>query len=267
MISKKDKQEVLARIKDKEERMKMSNIIDKANKSQASQKIEATTFLNLKEKSSAVAILNSLKIGYEVIFPTEYSEKSIIFFLPDYMKKDDIILDNYISCIKIIPKDMSKLKHKDFMGSIYNIGIKDEHIGDIFLNQKYAYVFISKSLNKFILDSLFKVSNQEVLCEDILLDSEEVKSLKIDYWEKSYIIPSKRIDALLSEVYNIGRKETKDKIVSGDLLINSKVCINPADEFKENDIISFRRCGKLRVGQELRITRSGNICINIFRYK
>lgn len=266
MISKGQKQEALANIKDKDLRMKISNVLDKANKSEVGYKIESTSFLNLNEKDIASKVLNLLKIKYKVIFANEFCEKSIIFFVPDYMQ-DEIDIDNYIACIRIEPKDMTKLKHKDFMGSIYNLGIKEEHIGDIFLNNKYGYVFVTESVKEFILDNLFNVSNQEVRCSDISLDSDEVKNLKIDYLEKNYIIASRRIDVIVAEVYNLGRKETKDKIVAGDLCINSRLCINPAQEFNTGDIISFRKCGKIKVGDEIRTTKSGNICICVYRYK
>ena len=173
----------------------------------------------------------------------EYCEKGIIFFLPDYAEK--VEYDNYISCIKIVAKDTNKLKHKDFMGSIYAMGIKNDFIGDIFVTVNAAYVYILKEVENFLLDNLFKV----------------------EYIEKTYIIPSRRIDALLSEVYNLSRKETKEKIVAGDLYVNAAECINPSIEFYEGDIVSFRRCGKLKVGPEIRTTKSGNICINIYRYK
>lgn len=44
MISKGQKQEALANIKDKDLRMKISNVLDKANKSEVGYKIESTFF-------------------------------------------------------------------------------------------------------------------------------------------------------------------------------------------------------------------------------
>lgn len=265
MITKQVKQSLISNIKDKDERMKIASIIDKSNRSEALSKIMATTFLDLNEKSIITSILNNQKIKYELYFPNEYSEKSIIFFLPDYINIPHY--EDYISCIKISCKDITKLKHKDFMGSIYALGIKNEFIGDIFLNEKSAYFYTLKEVEKYILDNLFKVGNQEVECEKIDINSDEAKSLKIEYITKSYIIPSKRVDALLSEVYNLSRKEAKDKIVAGDLYINSRECINPSEAFNDGDIVSFRKCGKLKIGKDIRTTKSGNICININRYK
>ena len=265
MITKQSKQDLISNIKDKDERMKIANIIDKCNKSEVMDKITATSFLDLSEKAKVTYILNNQKVKYELYFPNKYCEKCAIFFLPDYVERAEY--NAHIACIKIIAKDMIKLKHKDFMGSIYAMGIKNDFIGDIFVTENAAYVYVLKEIEDYFLDNLFKVGNQEVKLELIDIDSMEAKNLKVEYIEKTYIIPSRRIDALLSEVYNLSRKETKDKIVAGDLYINSAQCINPSVEFFEGDIVSFRRQGKLKVGEEIRTTKSGNICINIYRYK
>ena len=267
MISKLQKQNIISNIKSKEEKMKISNILDKANKCEASSKIINTTFLDLNENSIITSILNREKIRYSIYFPNEYCEKSMMFFIPDYMEEKDINYNEFISCIKITAKDLPKLRHKDFMGSIYSLGIKNELIGDIFLSESACYVYVVKTIEKYLLDNLFKVANQDVECIAIDINSTEAQSLRIEYITKSYIIPSRRIDALLSEVYNLSRKETKDKIVAGDLYINAKLCINPSEEFKEGDIVSYRKCGKLKVGAQLRTTKSGNICIDINKYK
>ncbi len=267
MIIKSVKQELVKNIKDKEKKMKISNAIDKCNKSEALSKITTTNFLDLYEKSILSSMLNKEKVKYKVFFPNSYCEKSIVIFLPDYMYEDEINYNDYVSCIKIIAKDMSKLKHKDFMGSIYSLGIKNEFIGDIFLKDKYCYVYVCNSVVEYVLDNLFKVANQEVKCEKIDVDSKDATELKIEYITKSYIVPSRRIDALLSEVYSIGRKETKEKIVDGDLYINSKVCTDSAQYYNDGDIVSFRKCGKFKIGNEIRKTKSGNICIEINKYK
>lgn len=267
MITKVSKQNMLNNIKDKEERMKYSNIIDKCNRCEASSKITATAFLDLNEIKNITSILNRENVKYSAFYANEYCEKAVIFFLPEYMENTDINYDEYISCIKIVAKDMGKLRHKDFMGSIYSLGIKNEFLGDIFLDKKACYIFINKTVEKYILDNFFKVANQEVECKLVSLDSKEAKELKIEYITKSYIIPSRRVDVLLAEVYSLSRKETKDKIVAGDLYINAKECINPSEAFYDGDIISFRKCGKLKVGNEVRTTKSGNICIDVKKYK
>lgn len=267
VISKSEKQAILLNINSKDEKIKVSNIIDKYNKSDIASKITNTNFLDLNEKNIVTSILNKENINYKVFFANSYCEKCIIFFVPDYLDEDNIQYNDYVSCIKINVSNFKKLKHKDFMGSIYSLGIKNEFIGDIFLTDDACYVFVIKTVEKYILDNLLKVSNQNVECKSVALESKELDKLKIEYISKEYIIPSRRIDALLSEVYNLSRKKVKEKIISGDLFINAKECTNPSLEFYKDDIVSFKRCGKFKVGNELRQTKSGNICINVKRYR
>lgn len=211
-------------------------------------------------------MLNRMKVNYYVYLPNKYSEKSIIFFIPEYMENLDINFEDYVSCIKIISNN-DKLMHKDFMGAIYSLGIKNECIGDIFISKGVCYVYVIKSMEKYIMDNLIEVGRNSVQKIAISIKSKEALELKVDYIEKEYVIPSMRIDALLSEVYGLGRKESKEKIMSGDLYINARECTDPSFEFKEGDIVSFRRCGKLKVGQNLRKTKSGNTYIKIYKYK
>ncbi len=40
----------------------------------------------------------------------------------------------------------------------------------------------------------------------------------------------------------------------------------PAYIVKENDIVSFKRCGKIKIGKVLRYTKSGKIVVNVKKY-
>lgn len=114
MISKIEKQSILLNIKTKEEKMKISNIIDKYNKSEIASKVVSTNFLDLNERNVATRILNRENIKYEVYLPNSYCEKCIILFIPEFIQ--NIEYQEYVSCIKIECANFFKLRHKDFMG-------------------------------------------------------------------------------------------------------------------------------------------------------
>ena len=187
MISKIEKQSILLNIKTKEEKMKISNIIDKYNKSEIASKVVSTNFLDLNERNVATRILNRENIKYEVYLPNSYCEKCIILFKPEFIQ--NIEYQEYVSCIKIECANFFKLRHKDFMGSIYSLGVKNEYIGDIFLVDNACYVFVIKTIEKYILDNLFKVSNQNVECKSLSLNDKELDKLKIDYIKKNILFP------------------------------------------------------------------------------
>ena len=267
MIDKSVKQELLKSIKDKEEKILISSIIDKAVKFEKTNTLGFSNFLNLNELSDVKKILDYLRVDYMIFSPNQDIEKKNIAFIPDYLEdsKEKVFADN-ISCIKVIPNIKNKLLHKDYMGAIYSLGVKREYIGDIIAKSDVAYFFCMKNVEKYFLLNLNLVGKQEVKLEIIDILSDEIKKLSLNITEKTYIIPSFRVDALLSEVYNLSRSEVKEKIQKGDLYINDKNIFYPNTIIKYGDIISFRRCGKLKIGEKIRETKSSNIVIQIFKY-
>lgn len=267
MIDKKQKIKILERYNLKEEKMLISNILDKVYKFEKENKLLHTSFLNLSEINILSSILNELGVYYYIYAINEHMTKKCIFFIPDYICEYSYELFNqYINCIKITPNVKGKLLHKDYMGAIYSLGLKREMIGDIFVCEDVAYVFCINTITDYICDNLFKVANQEVKLDVVSLDCEEIKNLKVNYIEKEYIVVSMRTDAILSVVYNLSRSEVKDKIVKGDLYINDKNIFYPNTNLKVGDIVSLKRCGKLKVGDIIRKTKSDNLVLNVFKY-
>lgn len=267
MITKQDRAKILERYNSKEDKIFISNILDKAYRFERENKLIHTNFLNLNEISIISSILNELNVEYFTYSVNEYVNKKCIFFIPDYIyERSDSFFSEFITCIKILPNIKGKLLHKDYMGAIYSLGLKHEMLGDIFAYEDRAYVFCINSVSNYICDNLFKVANQEVKLEKIALDTQEVKSLNVNLISKEYIIPSMRVDALLSVVYNLSRSETKEKIIKGDLYINDKNIFYPNTILKKDDIVSLKKCGKLKMGDLLRKTKSENLVVNVFKF-
>ncbi|MDO4283039.1 MAG: YlmH/Sll1252 family protein [Clostridia bacterium] len=265
MIDKKAKSNLLASIKDKDERILMSSILDKAIKFERSNTLSFTNFLNLNELYIAKKILDFFNVKYVVFSANDYVEKKNIAFVPEYLDTERVFLE-HVSCLKIEPFGNSKVLHRDYMGAIYSLGVRRELIGDIILDHAGAYFFCMKNMEEFFLMNLISVGKQEVKVEPIDLMSDEVKNLSVSLIEKECMIPSFRVDALLSEVYCLSRRETKEKIIKGDLFINDKNIFQPNTLIQKDDVISFKKCGKLRVGNEIRRTKSSNIVIKILKY-
>ncbi len=267
MISKQERQKILEKILDKEEKITVANVIDKLNKSYMSDIITYTNFLDLKELNLIIPILNSNKIRYEIFSVNENIEKKILVFLPENYKQNFYdIANEYISCIKIKPNVKGKLKHKDYMGAIYSLGVKRDLIGDIFADDECAHIFIMKSIEDYILTNLTSVGNQEVIVDILDIFNDEVKNLDVSFQSIDIIVPSLRVDAILSELYKLSRSIVKDKISKGDLFINSKNMFFVSEQLKEDDIVSFKKCGKFKMGKVLRKTKSENLYVNIKKY-
>ena len=267
MITKQAKQKILETIKDKDERILISGILDKAIKFEKTDSLFFSNFLNLNEFDMIERVLNHFKIKFYEFYANKDCEKRNIAFIPDYLlESKDNLFSEHVSCIKIISNSKGKLFHKDYMGAIYSLGIRREYIGDIILNENVAYFFCMNSVKDYFILNLLSVGKYDVITEVVDIFSNEVEKLSFNFIEKEYIIPSYRVDALLSEVYNLSRSEVKDKIIKGDLYINDKSIFYPNTLVTSGDIISFKRCGKLKVGEEVRKTKSNNIVLKVFRY-
>lgn len=266
MITREYKRKILERFKNDEEKVLVANVLDKIYRFEKIGKIEYTCFLNLNEFNIISAILNELNISYEIFSLNDKLTKKMIFFIPEYINIDNDFFSNYITCLKIKPNVTSKLTHKDYMGSIYSLGIKHEVIGDIFATNQAGYVFCQKIIAEYIILNMYKVGNQEVEVTELSFESDEVKNLSLSFEEKEYIVASMRIDAVLATIYNLSRSEVKEKIQKGDLFLNDKNEYYLSHSLKEGDIISFKRCGKFKVGKELRKTRSDRTVILIYKY-
>lgn len=266
MITKEIKAKILERFSNKDEKIFVSNILDKVYRFEKVNKIEHTNFLNMNEFNIIIPLLNELKVDYTVYSLNNKLTKKIIFFIPEYVEKNNVFFSNYIFAIKISSNTHEKLLHKDYMGAIYSLGIKHEMIGDIFVNNNSCIVFCLSSVKDYILNNLYKVNKQEVEAKEIVIDEELINLLDINLIRKEYIVSSLRADALLSVVYNLSRSEVKSKINGGDLFINDKNEYYLSTLLKENDIVSFKRCGKLKVGKVIRKTRSDRTVIEIYQY-
>lgn len=266
MFTREKRAKILESYENKEEKILISNILDKAFRFDKENKVIYTNFLNLHELDLANRVLNELKVPFYIYAPNEYCNKKVIFFIPDYVEDNSKIYDDAISCLKIIPNVKNKLIHKDYMGGIYSLGIKNEMIGDIFAYDEYAYVFCMKSVTNYLITNLYKIGNQEVKLEEMNLNDKEFLNISVNLVKKEYIIPSLRVDAILSEVYNLSRMQTKEKILKGDLFLNDKNMFYPHINLKENDIVSFRKCGKIKIGKVLRKTKNDNFVTEIYKF-
>lgn len=269
MINKEQRLKLLNYYEKKEEKMFVGSIIDKINKYESANHIVHTNFLDLNQNNIVISILNKLNIKYYLLSPIDDLSRFVIFLIPEYMieeKNVEDIISSYISVVKVVPKTKGKITHRDYMGTIYSVGLKEDMIGDIFVNNAVCYFFTFKSNEEYFLNNLTKVARSDISTVVLDVYSDEVKAIRQSFKSIDITVPSLRVDAVLSEVYSISRNETKTKINNGDLFVNSKEMFFVAYEVKENDILSFRKCGKLKVGQIIRITKSGKIVLNIQKY-
>lgn len=216
-------------------------------------------FLNQDEISQLLATKTDIKPllygGYD------NSERCIACF------SEGEIWEYPISCIRIKPlqqKFADKLNHRDFLGSLMNLGINRNTLGDIRISDNVGYLFCLDSISEYIVDNLTRIKHTSVECE-ITNELPEFINQMPDIEEM--IVSSARADTVVASVFKLSRNSTSLLFNQEKVFINSRVAQKESTILKDNDIISVRGYGKFIFDSEIRKTKKDKIVVGIRIYK
>lgn len=219
-----------------------------------------TRFLDLEEQSLA----NSLKKEYDISFFGGFDgaerKRAII------NKKNPKISEYKIIVYQIIYPSMMKLSHRMVLGNLMSLGIKRNNIGDIIVTDTETYFLVCSEVSNIIEQQFTKLNNTTITLKKV--SYEKLSSLETtNTKEASLIVPSLRLDVILSDGFRISRKDAKEKIESGLVFINNKIINKPDYEVELNNIISFRHNGRIKLTEIGKMTKKERIVIKIEIYQ
>lgn len=254
-----DKLKLTNHIKDIDLKNKMFKIIDKANSCLKNYDIKQTDFFNPYEVKNAISILNSdSDIKYTVEGGYDNAERCSIFIYPYYMEYEEI--EENLRFIQVEGNFKFKnVSHKDYLGSLMNLGIKREKIGDIIIHDDFCQIIVSNNICDFIIMNLSKVSKNNVKVFEIS-KTDIVESIQ-HYKDISFTVSSDRLDCIISGIYNISRQESMKYINSEKVYVNYEKIITPSKEIKNESLISVRGKGRAKIVQVGAATKKGKIKI------
>ena len=171
-----------------------------------------------------------------------------------------------IVLLKIAPraaKFADDLSHRDFLGTLMGLGIERDVIGDIFVVDSTAYVFVAERMADYIIENVLTVRHTSVSAERIdALPPEAAPKLAAE----ELIVASERIDGIIAKLYHMSRETTRRMFVKEQVLIAGRVVTNPSLLPKEGAVISVRGHGKFIYDGMLRATKKGNTVVTVRRY-
>lgn len=176
-----------------------------------------------------------------------------------------VILYNKMPNIKIYEIISSNdLRHQDILGTLYSLNISDEMFGDVVIWNNRYFIIILSSIDNYIKSNLTSIKNSKV--DLIEKDPYYLKDYKQEYEEFNIIVPSIRVDVIVSKIINSSRSNALEKIKNGDIYLNYELLTKPIYMLKENDIFSIRKYGKYKFNGIINETKKGNIIVNISKY-
>ena len=170
-----------------------------------------------------------------------------------------------ITCVKIEPlneKFADELTHRDFLGSLMNLGIKRETVGDIIVDGKTGYVICLENIADYICENLTRIRHTSVKAQRSLIPENTAEKFEV----LTVFASSKRLDVIIGAVYNFSRSESSKLIASERVFINSVLTLSASKTVSDNDIITVRGYGRFILSGEVKTTKKGRLVLEIKKY-
>lgn len=171
-----------------------------------------------------------------------------------------------IVCIHIRPllaKFADKLSHRDFLGSLMNLGIDRSTLGDIVVGEKEGYLYCLESIADFICDNLTKIKHTNVKCERVE-DGKEIP--QEEPAEQSILVSSERLDGVIAKVYQMSRSDALEHFRVKRVFVNGRLCENNSRTMKSGDIVNVRGYGKFVYAGVAYETKKGKLNVTVRVY-
>jgi len=248
----------------KEEILLRKRLIELSNQAYARDIVTFSDFLNLNE-------LNILHTTPKDMFPARYetyggyesSERQMVSFLPDALYYEYNYPMQVVEITPLNKKFAEELSHRDYLGSLMNLGIERSKIGDILLQDGKALVFVRDEICSYIAENLVRIRHTNVTTK--LLEPSEIQ-YEPRFETIKGNVASIRLDSVLSVAFPMSRSKMTAFIEAGRVFVNGKLITSNGYHLKENDIISVRGLGRIRYMEVLSETRKGRYMISVNKY-
>lgn len=192
------------------------------------------------------------KTEYNVYKPYIDSEKVIL-----YRKiKPEIVL------YKIICSDT--LRHQDILGTLFSLNLSIYVYGDIIIGGNDYYIFVLPMITNYLESNLTKIKDVPIRLERQELDV--IENYQREYEECELIVPSLRIDTVISKITSLSRTMVISKMKNKEIYLNYEILTNNSYNLKENDIFSVRKYGKYKYNKIIKNTKKDNLVISYYKY-
>lgn len=248
----------------REDELLKKRLIDLANAADRRGIVAFTDFMNLNELNIFHSCVKEFSfVQYELFGGYEHAERQIAAFIPDALSYS---YDFPIVSLKIRPlqkKFAEELGHRDYLGSLLNLGVDRCKIGDILVGDKEAVFFCESSIAPFLKQELTRVKHTPVLVEEAALD-------EIQVIERKEIVrgtvSTVRLDSVISVALKASRSSLVSLIEEGKVFVNGRLVTSNGYQLKEGDLISVRGAGRFRLLTMGGQTKKGRSVVEIEKY-
>lgn len=257
--------------KGKDNKLLFSKIIDQHNRCCKSYQPSFSDFIPISTLMQFISFLELQKeyfsLEYIIFGGFDDAERVIIGFFPDYADPDISLFPIEILEVSYNTKYSKSLTHRDFLGSVIGLGIDRTKIGDIINNNDNWFLFLHSDISNYVSYNLEKVGSTKV--NSFVHEFKNIDNLNFNLKleEAKVITASLRIDAVLSSSFNLSRSKITNYIKSKKVFLNFVECDSTSKIIKQDDIITIRGLGRIKIGDIMGNTKKERIILQVFKYK
>lgn len=267
-----NKQEVLKDYKKQDDKICLSQVLDKIEQCRSSEKITCTDFLDMYQVALVSNFLRKIQVkNYKLFGGYDDAERKILIIYPEKYD-DNMIAKNYGKLLNVVKitlpsEDTNKLSHRNYLGGIIKLGLKREKVGDIIVSSDGdgADIITVSNFSKILkeeLPSLTRFQNAKIEIDEI----GNLKKREIKVEEISIIVPSLRLDNIVSDLAKTSRSKAAIIIGQERVFINGQNETKLSKQVKLGDIITIRGKGRFIIKAFTGTTRSGRTVVLIEKY-
>ena len=229
--------------------------------------VTSSKFLDAHEQAIAGACVRSAPSDVCCDFWGGYpeAERRVLICEPRDLAGVVPIRNGLMSTLKVSkPKGSRELGHRDYLGSMLNLGIDRSMTGDILVRDDGADIIILPEIANFLLSEYKQVAHTEIKTEiaplsDLVIPEGRVQVIKDT-------VPSTRLDTVLASAFKLSRTKAAECIRSGLVSINHLETTKPDKTVEEGDVLVLRGKGKAILAEVGGESKKGRIWITINKF-
>lgn len=157
--------------------------------------------------------------------------------------------------------------HRDLLGAVMGLGMEREAVGDVALGSHRglpcAYLFVIPEMADYVAANLESAGRASLKVEDA---GDDIEIAPPEGSELRVTVQNARLDAVLAAGYHLSRSEAQRLISAGLVKLNHAPNLHADARVGEDDLISARGHGRLRVLSEMGESRRGRLALMLFKY-
>lgn len=225
-----------------------------------------TDFLDPREQKIIKKVIGSNNPDFKFKFHggAENAERKRAIIAPFY---EQLTKDHYELVVlegKFNERFIS-ISHRDVMGAFLSSGIDRSKLGDIITGRGVFQIITDQTIAPYVISQLTSVKQAHIQLERKPLN-ELIES--VDQWETfERVVPSLRLDAVISSFFNISRNNATALIKGERVKVNHQTVDHITFALEQGDLISVRGYGRGRFKNIIGRTRRNNIKVKGARLK